>query len=62
MVKAPTWRCHICGDERPEGLVAVRVKSTLLGGHLASEHIRFCIDRLSCVEGSKTFTFFSGKD
>lgn len=53
-----TWRCHICGDERPDAAVAVHTVD-LSGAYglppgTMSENIRYCRDRASCERGART--------
>ena len=58
-----TWRCHICGDERPDHLISVVTKPvTLVSGVETVQNIRYCNDRPKCLEGTKDFSFFKGDD
>jgi hypothetical protein len=52
-----TWTCHVCGDLRPDALISVRSRMVPLGTSKAQENIRYCNDRPTCVEGSKTKSF-----
>jgi hypothetical protein len=54
-----TWKCHICHEERPDALVGVR--KTIVNvdaGITLTQNVRYCLDKPSCVETSKTFSFF----
>lgn len=53
------WSCHVCGEERPDERISVRSRQLDLGGIIGQENVRYCNDRLDCVEGSKTFSFFN---
>jgi hypothetical protein len=53
-MSALTWKCHVCGDERPDALIGVFSKEVeLAGGVMATQNVRYCLDRESCVEGAK---------
>lgn len=49
-----TWKCHVCGDERPDAVIGVHTESELLGGCGLSipvrANVRYCKDRLKCCE------------
>ena len=56
-----TWKCHICGDIRPDDRISVRTtdisaKSGLPPGTM-QQNVRYCNDREKCIEGAKTFSF-----
>jgi len=61
-VKLPdTWKCHICGEERPDDKISVLTKPLVINGVPISggqENIRYCNDKPACVEGAKEFSFF----
>jgi len=50
-----TWRCHICGRERPDSRISVRRKEH----DGLTENIRYCNDDPYCVEMSKSFSLLS---
>jgi hypothetical protein len=61
-----TWTCHICGEERPDEKISVRT-ADLSGEHnfppgTMKQNVRYCNDRPACIEGAKTFRFFTGHD
>jgi len=58
-----TWKCHICGEERPNGKISVLTKPLIINGQVvpgAGQNIRYCNDRPACIEGAKEFSFFEG--
>ncbi|MBA7608335.1 hypothetical protein ES703_15512 [subsurface metagenome] len=67
-----TWKCHICGDERPDERISVLSKPLIINGQpliingkvCGWENIRYCNDRPACIEGAKEFSFSkaSGKE
>ncbi|GAI59347.1 unnamed protein product [marine sediment metagenome] len=53
-----TWKCHICGEERPNGKISVLTKPLIINGLACGEqNIRYCSDRQACVDGAKEFSF-----
>lgn len=48
-----TWRCHACGDERPDAVIAVFTRRVFTGTLAGQEHVRYCRDRQECVEGAR---------
>lgn len=58
-----TWRCHVCGDERPDARIAVlSTERVHPNGVRFTENVRYCNDRPSCVEGASTIKFSEGTD
>ena len=64
-----TWKCHICGEERPDAKISVLTKPLIINGQVVpggQQNIRYCNDRPACIEGAKEFSFFKeggdGKD
>ncbi len=56
-----TWKCHICGEERPDERIAVVSKPLIINGKTVGEqNIRYCNDRPACIEGAKEFSFSKG--
>lgn len=56
-----TWKCHICGEERPDNKISVLSKPLIINDVPISsgqENIRYCNDRPSCIEGAKNYSFF----
>jgi len=54
-----TWKCHICGEERPDDKIWVVTKPLIINGEVVGEqNIRYCNDRRRCVLGAKEFSFF----
>ncbi|MBA7606561.1 hypothetical protein ES703_13711 [subsurface metagenome] len=59
-----TWKCHICGEERPDDKISVLTKPLVIKGVPVSggqENIRYCNDRPACIEGAKDFSFFKSE-
>lgn len=53
-----SWKCHICGDSRPDAKISVRSTPLMINGReCGSQNIRYCNDKQSCIEESKTFSF-----
>ena len=58
-----TWKCHICGEERPNGKISVLTKPLIINGQVCGEqNIRYCNDRPACIERAKEFSFFEGRE
>jgi hypothetical protein len=58
-----TWKCHICGEERPDDKISVLSKPLIINGQVvlgSQQNIRYCNDRPACIEGAKEFSFFKG--
>ncbi len=58
-----TWKCHICGEERPDDKISVLSKPLIINGQVVlcgQQNIRYCNDRPACIEGAKEFSFFKG--
>lgn len=54
-----TWKCHICGDERPDNKISILSKALIINGqHCGQQNIRYCNDRSACVDGVQTYSFF----
>ena len=56
-----TWKCHICGEERPDEKISVLSKPIMINGQVVpggEQNIRYCNDRPVCIEGAKEFSFF----
>lgn len=50
---ADTWRCHVCGEERPDPMIAVYTKKHVLpGGIVMTTNVRYCVDRAQCYDGA----------
>lgn len=50
-----TWRCHVCGDERPDPAIAVCkfiVASAFDGSAELEVCVRYCVDRAGCMVGA----------
>jgi len=48
-----TWRCHVCGDERPDERISVfSRKKEMPSGMVLKENVRYCNDRPACEVGA----------
>lgn len=59
-----TWKCHVCGEERPDDKISVLSKPLIINGQVVKggqQNIRYCNDRPACIEGAKEHSFFKGK-
>ena len=54
---AQTWRCHVCGRERPDQDIAVWEHGRLMERVPFSEFVRFCRDDPDCLVKAKAFHF-----
>ena len=56
-----TWKCHICGEERPDRFVSVfstDVGDTYgLPAGTMMQNVRYCNDKKTCGEKARTFNF-----
>ncbi len=58
-----TWKCHICGYERPDSKISVLTKPLMRNGRgFGLQNIRYCNDKPGCVEEAKTFDLFANKE
>jgi len=58
-----TWKCHVCGDERPDAKISVLTKPLVVNGVVFGEqNIRYCNDRLACIEGAPDVDFVKKKE
>ena len=59
------WRCHVCGDLRPDALIGVRTTDRSAAWGMppgtVKENVRFCLDRPACAKGAETFTFLDAR-
>lgn len=58
------WTCHVCGDERPDELIAVysstwRARDGGLAGVEVKQNVRYCADRPACLEGARSISFLA---
>ncbi len=59
-----TWKCHVCGEERPDDKISVLSKPLIINGQVVlggEQNIRYCNDRPACIEGAKEHCLFKGK-
>lgn len=62
LIKDMVWTCHVCGDERRDHQINVRSTLRKINGVRMTENVRYCNDRESCIERSKTITFLPKED
>lgn len=54
-----TWTCHVCHEERPDEFISVHsIPHTTRWGVQITENIRYCNDRLECIEGAPEKSMF----
>lgn len=53
------FRCHICGESRPDAMISVHVTDLSPEFNMTKgtfkQNVRYCNDRPSCVTEAKTF-------
>lgn len=53
-----TWKCHICGKERPDEFISVYHRPIYLNGQqVGMQNIRYCNDNPDCFDKAKNFSF-----
>ena len=61
----PTWKCHICGKERPDDKISVHTKDTSTDYDLPpgtmKQNVRYCNDNPDCGKVAAIFRFDKGK-
>ena len=57
-----TWTCHICKDRRPDEKISVykhdRSKEYDMSPGTMVENVRYCNDKLECIEAAKDYSHF----
>ena len=58
MMEDLTWRCDVCGEERPDAMIGVakREGKIAISGGLqipVQTNTKYCLDRLSCRVGAE---------
>ncbi len=58
-----TWRCHVCGKERPDDKISVFVKPIFLpdGRICGQQNIHYCNDNPDCIKKAKDMDFLANK-
>jgi len=56
-VKELTWKCHVCGEERPDICISVFRKRSNINGIDFQQNIRYCNDKQGCIDGAKNVDF-----
>lgn len=53
-----TWKCHVCGAERPDEFISVHKKEVMLGNGIRCQfNVRFCNDKRECIDGAPGVDF-----
>ena len=57
-----TWKCHVCGEGRPDAKISVLTKPLVINGTACGEqNIRYCNDKAECIEGAQHKDFSGGE-
>lgn len=51
------WRCHVCGDTRPDAKISVYSTIKMIGRVETQQNVRYCNDRPACIEGASSVDF-----
>jgi hypothetical protein len=54
------WTCHVCGDERPDDKISVHSTTKVTGAIEIKQNVRYCNDRVDCIEGAKQINWLDG--
>jgi hypothetical protein len=53
-----TWKCHICGEERPDDKISVWKTPLVIGGRqVGTQNVRYCNDNPDCFEKAQHYSF-----
>jgi hypothetical protein len=55
-----TWKCHVCGDERPDAMISVCVTPMKIANVHCTQNVRYCNDREACTEGAPAIRILKG--
>lgn len=57
-----TWKCQICGEERPDDKISVMSKPLVIDGQvLGIQNIKYCNDRQNCIEKAGSYSYFKDR-
>jgi hypothetical protein len=56
-----SWKCHVCGKERPDSLISVYRKKSLVNDMDIQQNIRYCNDKPECTVGARKVDFLKPK-
>ena len=59
MITNLTWRCHVCGEERPDDKISVFKKKIKIGNAEGQQNVRYCNDRPGCTKGAEKVDFLN---
>jgi len=58
-----SWRCHVCGKERPDDKISVLSKPIIINEQFVGEqNVRYCNDDPSCMAGAERVDFLKKKE
>jgi hypothetical protein len=57
-----TWKCHVCGEERPDDCIAVLVTQKDFRSITFTQNVRYCLDRVDCAADAHKVEFLEGME
>ena len=61
-----TWKCHVCGEVRPDVFISVCAKDMSKEYGLPTgtfkQNVRYCNDNAECAQKALTKTLIAGKE
>ena len=58
-----TWKCHVCGDVRPDAAISVCTVPLEMGGVvMGTQNIRYCNDRVDCISKAPSTSLFKSAE
>ena len=59
--EALTWKCHICGETRPDERISVQKNKRVIPGtnQKVEENVRYCNDKAECTSAAPKFSFMA---
>jgi len=55
-----SWTCHVCGEERPDDKISVHSVTKTTRMIEIKQNVRYCNDRVDCIEGAKKINWLDG--
>lgn len=52
-LKDTKWKCHVCGEERPNDKISVLTIPKNMYGMTIEMNVRYCNDRQVCIDRSE---------
>lgn len=56
-----TWKCHVCGDERPDAAISICKVPFEIAGIPSTQNIRYCNDRADCSSKAPSISLFKAE-